>query len=104
MKKKTYNHKDEVNHPAHYNKGKIEVIEFIEDQGFGEGFCKGNAIKYIARAKAKGGKITDEIRDLEKAIWYVRRMIETRKAELEGREPVRPNDMAQERATKKKAK
>ncbi len=39
---------DEVNHPAHYNQGKIEVIEAIEDWKIG--FHLGNAIKYIARA------------------------------------------------------
>lgn len=82
---------EQVNHPKHYNTGRIEVIEFIEDQGFGEGFCKGNAIKYIARAGKKDS--AREIEDLEKAVWYVRRMIEYRRAKLEGRDPVRPNDM-----------
>jgi hypothetical protein len=24
-----------VNHPSHYTQGKIEVIEYIEDKGFG---------------------------------------------------------------------
>lgn len=31
-----------VEHPAHYNFGKIEVIDAIEDWGFGEGFNRGN--------------------------------------------------------------
>lgn len=26
--------KEKVNSPSHYNSGKIEVIDFIEDQGF----------------------------------------------------------------------
>lgn len=60
---------ENVNHPAHYNSGHIEVIEAIEDWGFGEGFNKGNAIKYIARAGKKDP--TKEIEDLEKAIWYL---------------------------------
>ena len=30
--KKEIDFTDKVNHPKHYNKGKIEVIEFIEDQ------------------------------------------------------------------------
>lgn len=60
-----------VNHPSHYNLGKIEVIDYIEDQDLG--FCLGNAIKYISRA---GKKNPDkEIEDLEKAIWYIQRRI-----------------------------
>ena len=89
--------KDGVNHPAYYNQGKIEVIEFIEDQGFGEGFCKGNAIKYIARAGKKDP--SKEVEDLEKAVWYTRRAIEQIKARNEKRAAVRPNDMPQERQT-----
>lgn len=56
-----------VNHPAHYNVGKIEVIEAIEDWGLG--FHLGNAVKYIARAQHKGR----ENEDLEKAKWYLAR-------------------------------
>lgn len=63
-----------VSHPAHYNTGGIEVIDAIEAWGFGEGFNRGNAIKYIARA---GRKDPDaEIEDLEKAKWYLEREIE----------------------------
>lgn len=80
-----------VNHPSHYNAGKIEVIEFIEDQGFGPGFHIGNAIKYAARAGKKDP--AKEIEDLEKAEFYLQREIEILKAKKEGREPVRPNDM-----------
>lgn len=65
---------DPVNRPKHYNAGKIEVIDFIEDQGFG--FHLGNAVKYIARAGRKG----DAVEDLEKASWYLRREIDRRKA------------------------
>ena len=36
---------DKVNHPSHYTSGKIEVIDFIEDQNFN--YHRGNAIKYI---------------------------------------------------------
>lgn len=94
MSEKRPDFTDQVNHPRHYNKGNIEVIEMIEDQGFGEGFTKGNAIKYIMRAGAKG----DEIEDLEKAIWYVRRRIEQIKAERENRPALRPNEMPQQRS------
>lgn len=62
---------DPVNSPAHYNDGKIEVIEYIEDKKLG--FCLGNAIKYISRAGKKDP--TKEVEDLKKAIWYVERRI-----------------------------
>jgi hypothetical protein len=58
-----------VEHPAHYNTGSIEVIDAIEDWGFGEGFNRGNAIKYIARAGKKNPET--EIEDLRKALWYI---------------------------------
>lgn len=78
-----------VNHPAHYNRGKIECIEFIEDQQLG--FHRGNALKYIVRAGAKDS--AKEIEDLEKARWYLKREIELIQARLQNRPPVRPNDM-----------
>lgn len=59
--------KDMVNHPNHYNKGKYEVIDVIEDWGLG--FSLGNAIKYIARCEHKGNKK----QDLEKALFYLER-------------------------------
>ena len=65
---------ERVNHPAHYNAGGIEVIDAIEAWGFGEGFNKGNAIKYIARAGRKNPET--EIEDLEKARWYIDREVE----------------------------
>ena len=83
---------DPVAHPQHYQGNKIEVIEFIEDQGHGSGFRLGNVHKYIARAGKKDPN--NYIQDLEKASWYLRREIEIAKANREGREPVRPNDMA----------
>lgn len=78
-----------VNHPSHYNSGKIEVIEAIEDWKLG--FDRGNAVKYIARAGKKDP--TKEIEDLEKARWYLNRSIELLTAGKEKRNPVRPNDM-----------
>ena len=65
----TCKEKEKVNHPSHYNSGKIEVIDFIEDQKLG--FHLGNAVKYICRA---GRKDPDKIKeDLDKAIWYINR-------------------------------
>lgn len=85
---------DLINHPPHYNSGKIEVIEFIEDQDLG--FALGNAVKYIARAGRKFpvnvpySIVDTTTQDLKKAIWYIRRHIETLKPLAEQR---RPNDM-----------
>ena len=59
-----------VNHPSHYNRGKIEVIAFIEDQQLN--FSLGSAVKYICRAGFKD----NVIQDLQKAAWYVNREIE----------------------------
>jgi uncharacterized protein DUF3310 len=58
-----------VEHPAHYNAGKIEAITVIEDWQLG--FCEGNAVKYICRAAHTGR----ELEDLQKARWYLDRRI-----------------------------
>jgi hypothetical protein len=60
-----------VNHPAHYNSGKIEVWDFIIDQDLT--YCLGDAVKYITRC---GKKDPDkQIQDLEKAKAYIDREI-----------------------------
>ena len=56
-----------VNHPSHYNMGKYEVIDVINDWNLN--FQKGNAVKYIARAGHKDP--SKEIEDLEKALFYI---------------------------------
>lgn len=66
------NSRESVNHPYHYNTGKYEVIDIIEDQ-LGEqglrGFCLGNCLKYVCRSgKKEPGKTLE---DLEKARWYL---------------------------------
>lgn len=68
---------DNVNHPAHYADGKIEVIDFIEDKQLG--FHLGNAIKYISRAGKKDPSKKHE--DIEKAIWYLTRYIDNQVGE-----------------------
>lgn len=78
-----------VAHPPHYNAGKFEVIEVIEDWKLG--YHRGNAVKYIARAGLKDP--TKEVEDLEKAVWYLKRYMELLKAAKEGREVTRPNAM-----------
>lgn len=62
---------DNVNHPAHYTAYKgIEVIQLTEQMNF----CRGNAVKYIARAGLKDPD--KEVEDLRKAIWYIEREIQ----------------------------
>lgn len=61
--------KSNVNHPSHYNQGKYEVIDVIEDWKLN--FNLGNAVKYIARCPFKRNKLED----LEKARWYIEREI-----------------------------
>lgn len=61
---------DPVNRPAHYNMGRIPVIDFIEDQKLP--YHLGNVVKYICRSAHKG----TEIQDLKKAQWYLNRWIE----------------------------
>ena len=51
--------------PSYYQRGSINVWDFIRDQGLN--FHLGNAIKYICRAGHKDSKI----QDLEKAIHYL---------------------------------
>lgn len=72
---------DNVNHPTHYTAGKIECIDAIEAavtnlNGF-EGVCVGNAIKYLFRWKVKGG-----IESLQKARWYIDRLISSLESEV----------------------
>jgi len=62
--------KESVDHPAHYNTGRFETIDVIEDWGLG--FNLGNAVKYISRAAHKGKRLED----LKKAAWYLQREIE----------------------------
>ena len=81
---------DNVEKPNHYTFGKYECIDVIEELTFGkyecidvieelskqndlqgaEGFLYGNIIKYLWRYKHKNG-----IEDLQKARWYLDRLI-----------------------------
>jgi hypothetical protein len=74
---------------AHYNSGRIEVIEFIEDQKLG--YHLGSVVKYVCRAGKKDP--SKEVEDLEKAVWYLKREIELLRAKKVGEAPVKPNDM-----------
>lgn len=65
---------DMVNHPPHYTShpSGVECIQITEHMGFN----LGNALKYIWRADLKGSAIED----LEKAVFYINRELEKRKA------------------------
>ena len=60
---------DIVNNPAHYTQGKIQCIDFIDDQKLG--FYEAQILKYTVRAKHKG----NELQDLKKAQFYLNRKI-----------------------------
>ena len=62
--------KEMVNHPSHYNMGKYEAIDVIEDWNLN--FNLGNAVKYISRA----GHKDDIVQDLKKSLWYIEREIQ----------------------------
>ena len=65
---------DPVNHPEHYTKGRqYETIAVLEDWGLDRDYYLGNALKYISRAGRKGGFKED----IEKAIWYLERRLQT---------------------------
>ena len=70
-------HNDPVNHPSHYNKGKIEVWDFVADQKLN--FDLGSAIKYICRAGEKDP--TKRTQDLKKAIEFVKHEIKMSEGE-----------------------
>jgi hypothetical protein len=70
--------KDMVNNPPHYNKYGVECIEAISS-ATGEGYeyyLQGNIIKYLWRYRYKNG-----VQDLEKAQWYLSKLIEVKKKE-----------------------
>lgn len=64
---------DPINHPQHYNFGKIECIDYLEDnlkQGF-TSYLDGNIKKYLHRWQYK----EKPLEDLQKARWYLDKLI-----------------------------
>ena len=61
---------DNVNHPAHYTRWPVEVIDLTGR----ETFLIGNILKYALRAGAKDGATYGE--DMAKACWYARRHVD----------------------------
>lgn len=67
---------DMVNSPPHYTQGKIECVDAIRSALTKEefdGWCKGNAMKYIWRHRHKG----DPKEQIKKALWYLNKMSES---------------------------
>lgn len=67
-------YEDPAVNPSHYTKGNIECIAYITETLGTDGtisFCQGNVTKYLHRWKDKNG-----VQDLEKAQWYLNKMIE----------------------------
>jgi hypothetical protein len=65
---------DNVNHPKHYQSDTgVECIDAIRaalgSKAF-EGYCRGNAMKYLWRDKQ------ENVEDLRKANWYINRLIQ----------------------------
>jgi hypothetical protein len=72
---------DMVNHPPHYNQGRFETIDVIEDitrdmKGF-EAVNIGHVVRYISRFPYKNG-----LEDLKKAQWYLNRLIDKIEGEI----------------------
>jgi len=78
---------DMVNSPPHYthSDNDIECIDAIRaalgPEGFAA-FCRGNVIKYNFRCDHKGG-----IQDVEKARWYLDKLIDTMRTKPEHSNP-----------------
>jgi len=65
---------DLVNSPSHYASGAVECIDAIEAALTNEAFCgylKGNVLKYLWRYETK----CNSLQDLQKAEWYLKRLI-----------------------------
>ena len=64
---------DMVNSPPHYKQAGVECIDAIRaatDEGY-QYYLQGNIIKYLWRYRYKNG-----VQDLEKAKWYLNKLIE----------------------------
>jgi hypothetical protein len=76
-----------VDHPQHYGgaENPFEVIKVLEvwltPDEF-RGFLKGNVIKYLARARMKGGT-----EDQAKAAWYAQRLVDYETKHMKQEQP-----------------
>lgn len=64
---------DVINKPQHYTQGAIEPVDFIAANNMN--FFAGNVVKYVTRYRFKG----NPVQDLEKAAFYLARLIKEEK-------------------------
>ena len=76
---------DMVHRPPHYRQGTIEVIEVIERLDLG--YHAGQVVKYVSRYRYKGAPV----QDLQKARWYLSRLMEIEEAKTRGDKPDTPD-------------
>lgn len=60
---------DTIDWPKHYNRGSIQMTDYVVDQKLG--WCSGNVVKYVVRSRHKGQRL----QDLKKAKWYLDKLI-----------------------------
>lgn len=67
-----------VNHPSHYGGDTLYETIKVMEAWYGievvKNFCLGNVLKYISRVGKKAG--ADKLTDLQKAQWYLNKVIE----------------------------
>lgn len=68
---------DPVKKPKHYNFGKYEVIDVLEDW-----FAQDPWLWQVGRYIARAGRKDNELEDLETAKWYLERRIARTKAKI----------------------
>lgn len=86
---------DLVNHPPHYNAGRFEAIDVIEDAvqhapNSVLGALQWQALKYLLRMWTKG----NTLEDAKKSMWYLSRLI----AKLENAQETNANSSRVEKA------
>ncbi len=64
---------EKINHPSHYGGADNPYETILVIEAWQLGFNLGNVVKYISRAGKKGSRRDD----LNKALWYLCREIET---------------------------
>lgn len=71
-----------VNHPNHYGgeDNPYEVVKVAEAWGLDKDAYLFNVLKYITRSGKKDGN--PPVQDLEKAVWYLNRRIDTIKRDV----------------------
>lgn len=73
---------DPIEKSSHYNTFGIECKDVIEGLGLGIGYYIGSAIDKLWRFQFKGKNKSQQIEDLQKAIWHIKQAI--RVLETEG--------------------